>query len=131
VPPPTEAELAGVDDALSRVMAAVEAMSDDEARQPSRLPGWTRGHVMTHLARNADGLRNLAEGALAHEERVMYPGGAEQRAADIDAGAARPVDELRDDLAQAHATLVETWTHLSADEYLETDAAWLAEHRSW
>jgi maleylpyruvate isomerase len=131
---------------------------------------------VTHLARNADGLRNLAEGALANEERIMYPGGAEQRAADIEAGAARPAAELRDDLARAHAALVETWARLSDDEwersgsslaagsrpvsetvvwrrrellvhlvdldvgvepsdlpadYVEADAAWLAEHRAW
>ncbi len=72
-------------------------MTDDEARQPSRLPGWTRGHVMTHLARNADGLRNLAEGAIAGEERAMYPS-AEQREADIEAGSGRPAAELHTDI---------------------------------
>jgi len=28
--------------------------SDSEARQPSPLAGWTVGHLLTHLARNAD-----------------------------------------------------------------------------
>ncbi|MEV0474381.1 maleylpyruvate isomerase N-terminal domain-containing protein, partial [Streptomyces prunicolor] len=26
--------------------------------EPSRLPGWSRGHVLAHLARNADALVN-------------------------------------------------------------------------
>ena len=37
---------------------------DDEAwRSPSRLPGWGRGHVATHLARQADGLGRLVDWA--------------------------------------------------------------------
>jgi maleylpyruvate isomerase len=117
VPPLTAAELAAVEDAFARTTTAVRAMTDDDARQPSRLPGWTRGHVMTHLARNADGLRNLAEGAIANEERVMYPGGAEQREADIDAGAARTAAELRADLERAHAALTATWARLTDEEW--------------
>ena len=38
-----------------RPCAAVRGLTDDAARAPSRLPGWTRGHVLTHLARNAEG----------------------------------------------------------------------------
>ena len=44
-------------------------------RAPSRLPGWSRGHVATHLARQADALRRLADGAHAGE-----PGGDVRRA---------------------------------------------------
>jgi maleylpyruvate isomerase len=175
MPPPSPAERAAVEDAIARTMAAVSVMTDDVARGPSRLPGWTRGHVMTHLARNADGLRNLAEGAIANEERAMYPS-ADQREADIDAGATRAAAELRDDLERAHAALIATWARMSDDEwerpgwslaagrqpvsetvgwrrrellvhlvdldvgveprdlpadFLEADAAWLAEHRGW
>ena len=71
---------------------------------------------MTHLARNADGLRNLAEGAIANEERAMYPS-ADQREADIDAGATRAAAELRDDLERAHAALTATWARMSAEEW--------------
>ena len=30
--------------------------SDADVRAPSLLPGWSRGHVLTHIARNADGI---------------------------------------------------------------------------
>ena len=33
----------------------VDRLTDAGAREPSLLPGWTRGHVLTHLARNAEG----------------------------------------------------------------------------
>lgn len=116
MPLPSREELAAVEDAAARVLAPTTTMTDDEARQPSRLPGWTRGHVMTHLARNADGLRNLAEGAVAGEERAMYPS-AEQREADIESGSGRPAAELRADIEHAHAALVAMWARLSADEW--------------
>ena len=42
----------------------------------SRLPGWSRGHLLSHLARNADGVRGMVEGAIVGEEREQYPHGA-------------------------------------------------------
>jgi maleylpyruvate isomerase len=116
MPPPSPAERAAVEDAIARTRAAVTAMTDDDARRPSRLPGWTRGHVMTHLARNADGLRNLAEGAIANEERTMYLS-ADQREADIEVGAVRAARDLRDDLERTHAALTATWARMSDDEW--------------
>ena len=67
----------------------IDELTDEQARGASRLPGWTRGHVVTHLARNADALRDLVEGAIVGEEREQYPGGAEGRAGAIDDGADR------------------------------------------
>jgi len=29
-------------------------LSDDDTRAPSELPGWSRGHTLSHIARNAD-----------------------------------------------------------------------------
>ena len=48
-----------VDESTGRLLAGTAAVTDAQAREPSLLPGWTRGHLLTHLARNADGLRNL------------------------------------------------------------------------
>jgi len=107
--------LASVDDAYSRVWSAVEHLTETQAREPSLLPGWTRAHVLTHLARNADGNRNMVEGAIAGEEREQYPGGAERRAADIDAGAGRSAGDLLDDVRTSHAALVEAWTRVPDD----------------
>ncbi len=46
-------------DATDRLLATAEGLTGGQAREPSPLPGWSRGHVRTHIARNADGLRNL------------------------------------------------------------------------
>ncbi len=51
--------LAQLGELTDRLLATADALTDAQAAAPSRLPGWTRGHVLTHLARNADGFRNL------------------------------------------------------------------------
>jgi maleylpyruvate isomerase len=69
-----------------------------EVRTPSLLPGWTRGHVLTHIARNADGITRAMSGALRGEIVPRYPGGRAGRDADIEAGAARSHAELAADV---------------------------------
>ena len=93
--------LEGCRDAHARLLATLEGLDDATARSPSRLPGWTVGHVVTHLARNADSLVRMLEGARAGEVADQYEGGLEGRAADIAAGAGRPADELVADLGAA------------------------------
>lgn len=82
--------------ATARYLDRLTVLSDDDVRAPSALPGWTRGHVITHLARNADALTNLIHGAEAGEVRSMYPS-QEQRDAVIEEGARRSAAELHED----------------------------------
>jgi len=88
--------------ATDRVVTSASAFSDAQAREPSALPGWSRGHVLTHLARNADGLRNLLIWAETGIRTPMYPS-REARDADIEAGSGRPAAELSDDIARSAA----------------------------
>jgi maleylpyruvate isomerase len=110
--PPTPS-LAAFDQALDemaratdRLLATVDGFSDDDVRAPSGLPEWTRAHVLTHLARNADGVANLAHWARTGEERRMYPGGPEGRNAAIEEGASRHVGDLRLDLGESAERLL-------------------------
>ncbi len=98
---------AATDGLLDRA-AGLGALGDDAVRAPSALPGWTRGHVLTHLARNADALVNVLSG------RPMYAS-AEARDADIEAGAARPLAEQLDDVRATAARLAETAAGIPAD----------------
>ena len=76
---PDPAALRGALDEMAvstdRLLATVDGLDDAALRQPSRLPGWTRAHVLTHIARNADGLVNLVTWARTGEETPMYAGG--------------------------------------------------------
>lgn len=76
---------------LRQTLAGIDA--DVVARRPSRLPGWTVGHVLTHLAQNADGLRRLLTWARTGVETPMYPASFDRDAA-VAAGALRPGPEI-------------------------------------
>ncbi len=74
--------------ATTRWLATLAASSDAELRAPSLLPGWTRGHVVAHLCRNADAVTNLVTWAATGHESPMYAS-QEARDAAVDADAGR------------------------------------------
>ena len=75
--------------------------------------------MLTHLARNADGFRNLLAWASTGAETPMYAS-EEARARGIEAGAARPAAELAADLRASSAAFAEAAEALPA-------AAWDAQ----
>ncbi len=89
--------LARVRRATDRLLTTVASLTDTQMREPSLLPGWTRGHVLTHIARNADGLANLLRWARTGTETPMYAS-AQARNADIEAGAGRPAADIAADV---------------------------------
>ncbi|HKE76349.1 MAG TPA: maleylpyruvate isomerase N-terminal domain-containing protein [Acidimicrobiales bacterium] len=111
VAPPidTGAAVEGSRAAHARLLASLGGLDDAVAAAPSRLPGWTVGHVVTHLARQADSHVRLLEGAGAGQVVDQYEGGPDGRAAEIDAGAGRPAAELVADLAAANQRLEAAW----------------------
>lgn len=88
--------------ATARLLATVAAMREEQLAEPSLLPGWSRGHVLAHIARNADGLANLLTGARTGVPIPMYPS-LEAREHDIEAGAKRPLAEHAADLRASAA----------------------------
>lgn len=90
-PEPARSDLALLREATERLVATLSRLDEAAVRGPSVLPGWTRAHVLTHLARNADGVRSLALSARSGASWGMYPA-RELRNADIDAGATRPAE---------------------------------------
>ncbi|HZC40516.1 MAG TPA: maleylpyruvate isomerase N-terminal domain-containing protein, partial [Streptosporangiaceae bacterium] len=77
-------ELAGIQHATGRLLDTIAGLTEAQARAPSLLPGWTRAHVLTHIARNADGLANLLRWARTGTQTPMYAS-AGARDADIEA----------------------------------------------
>ncbi|WP_052423380.1 maleylpyruvate isomerase N-terminal domain-containing protein [Nonomuraea candida] len=84
--PALQAELAS---ATNQLLATAASLSDADVAAPSLLPGWTRGHVLAHLAQSAGSYVNLLTWAGTGVRTPQYPSGA-ARAAGIEAGAARP-----------------------------------------
>ncbi|MWK39115.1 maleylpyruvate isomerase family mycothiol-dependent enzyme [Actinomadura sp. J1-007] len=86
-----------LDGGVERILATLSKLTDEDMRAPSALPGWTRGHVATHIARNADSLWNLLEWARTGVEIPQYPS-VEARNADLEAGAGRGAAEQAEDV---------------------------------
>jgi maleylpyruvate isomerase len=112
-----EADLSRVHDAHDRLLAAVERLTDDDMRVPSRLPGWTAGHVLTHVARNADSHARRAQAALVGEMVDQYEGGSAGRAIAIEAGCSRPATEIIQDVRSSARTIEEIWRKLPVDAW--------------
>lgn len=100
----------------ARLLATAEAMTDDSPQRPSLLSGWSIGHVLAHLARNADSHTRLLEGVATGEVREQYPTRG-MREADIAAGGGRNVGELRRDLTRACEQLELAWDAVPDDSW--------------
>ena len=111
---PNDEAVAGCRASHRRLFATIRSIDESTVRQPSRLPGWTVGHLLTHLARNADSHVRMLLAADRGESVEQYPGGADQRAADIEAGAGRPRDALVTDVGQSAIDLEAVWETTSA-----------------
>lgn len=86
-----------VDAATDRLLRTAASFDAADLAGSSLLPGWTRGHVLAHLARNADGFVNLLTSARTGEPVPMYASLA-ARTTDIETGSGRPPAEHLDDL---------------------------------
>jgi maleylpyruvate isomerase len=93
-----------LDTATQRLIDEARIMTGSDLRAPSLLPGWSRAHVLSHLARGADAMRNLLTGARAGRDRPAYAS-PQARNADIDWGAAAEAKELVDDLVASAMAL--------------------------
>ncbi len=105
-----------VEEATKRLEQTAAETTDDQARAPSRLPDWSRGHVLTHLARNADGLRNLLVWARTGVETPQYPS-VQARNNGIKAGAGRSAAELAADIAESAAQFAAEAARLSGADW--------------
>lgn len=102
-------------------------LGDDEVRAASLLPGWTRGHVLTHVARNADAMVNLATWARTGVETPMYAS-REERDATIEAQSNRSAAELVDDVSSSHARLMHALESMASDHW-QVSLRWGAQDR--
>jgi maleylpyruvate isomerase len=93
-----------IDQATQRLLGTARIITDPDLRVPSMLPGWTRGHVLAHVARNADGMRNVLAGVRTGQDRPAYAS-AEAREAGIEQDAGRRATEQAADLASSAMAL--------------------------
>ncbi|WP_188193851.1 maleylpyruvate isomerase N-terminal domain-containing protein [Nonomuraea sp. SYSU D8015] len=99
--PALQAELAS---ATNQLLATAASLSDADITAPSLLPGWTRGHVLAHVTRNADSHLNLLTWARTGVRTPQYPS-LHARATEIEVAAAQPAARHLADLEDSAARL--------------------------
>lgn len=70
---PAPSDFTLLSEATQRLVRTVDGLSDDRLAEPSGLPGWSRAHVVAHLALNAEALERVLNGVAANDPVPMYP----------------------------------------------------------
>jgi maleylpyruvate isomerase len=103
---PADQALDELASATGRLLEDIGSLSAAAVGMASLLPGWTRGHVLTHLARNAEGGTRLLGWARTGVPSYEYESLAARSAA-IQAGANRPAAVLVDDVRRTAAAFAD------------------------
>ncbi|MCE3033353.1 maleylpyruvate isomerase family mycothiol-dependent enzyme [Streptomyces sp. CMSTAAHL-2] len=90
----------------NRFVATVASLTDAQVAGDTLVPPWTRGHVITHVARATDSICRLLAWARTGVETPQYAS-MDARAAEIEAGARRPVADLVADVRDTAARFEE------------------------
>ncbi|MER7178569.1 maleylpyruvate isomerase family mycothiol-dependent enzyme [Streptomyces hyaluromycini] len=122
--------------------AAAHAVTDSDLTRPSSLTGWSRAHVIAHVARNADALANLLTWARTGVVTPMYTS-PDRRALEIEEGSRQSADELRADLLAAGQRLADGFAGLPDEcwdatvrtargrEVLASEVPWMRVREVW
>jgi maleylpyruvate isomerase len=107
-------QLEELQEATNRLVRTVDGFQGNDWSAPSGLPGWTRAHVVAHLALNAEGLAAALTGIVQDEPTPMYSS-TEDRDRDIEELAADDTAELRERLLAGCTLYADAWTALPDD----------------
>lgn len=118
-PEPAEAArlLDTLDRATRELSSSLAGVSAKGFAEPSLLDGWSRAHVVAHLANVADGLARMTGDGLAGRPTRMYPGGREQRNADIEAAARIAPKQLLEHFERSATELAAAWHNVARDQW--------------
>lgn len=97
--------------ATQRLVRGVDRLPDEAWAEPSLLPGWSRAHVVAHLALNAEGLAGSIAGARAGHRVPMYSSSPERDAAISDLARTSP-SRLRERLLGSTTSIADALVDL-------------------
>lgn len=102
--------------ATAALVRSVDALDEPAFAAPSRLPDWSRAHVVAHLALNAEGLARVVEGRLRGEDLAQYDS---DRARDDDIAelAGADASTLRDRLMASARALADALAAMAPDDW--------------
>lgn len=88
-----------------RTLLEVGLIDDEFVRAPSLLDGWSRGHVLAHIARHADSVVRALNGAMRGEVVPRYPGPPGTRDQQIAEGSVKSAGDLVADVADSSSAV--------------------------
>lgn len=115
-PQPDPATVRHLHEATQRLVRTVDGLNEDAWRSPSGLPGWTRAHVVAHLALNGEGLTGILAGLARGRVVPMYSSNEERDRA-IDELAGEDPSVLRGRLLGAGSELDDAHSRVPADQW--------------
>lgn len=92
-------------------------LADDDVAAPSTLPGWTRGHVLAHIAGISNAMARQLEFAARRETVDLYDGGQDGRTKAIEMAAGHTLAQHREDLDLALERVLRAFDSLDADAW--------------
>lgn len=102
---------------LAKLRGLLDGLGDEALRAPSALPGWTRGHVLTHVEGVALALARQARYALRGRTIEVYDGGRASRDAAIEAGHRRSAAQLGPALEAALEEAEASWAAVRPEDW--------------
>lgn len=110
----TEALLAELHKAADVVASQAGKLAEEDVPASSLLPGWTRGHVLAHLAGISNAMARQLEFAARGETVELYDGGQEGRTKAIEMAAGHTLTEHLADLDSALERAMRAFDSLDA-----------------
>lgn len=109
--------LAELHKAADVVASQASKLAEEDVAAPSSLPGWTRGHVLAHLAGISNAMARQLEFAGRGEAVELYDGGQEGRTKAIEMAAGHTLAQHRADLDAALERALRAFDSLDADAW--------------
>ena len=113
---PSEATLDALHQSEQRLLRTVDSLTQEQWHEPSLLPGWSRAHVVAHLALNAEGFARAVDG-LAHEQPVPVYDSNDRRDTDIEELAGAEPPQIRERLFAGGQLLRDALGSIAGDQW--------------
>jgi maleylpyruvate isomerase len=97
------------------VTSLAAKLTEADVPAPSALPGWTRGHVLAHIAGISNAMARQLEYAARGETAELYDGGYDGRTKAIEMSAGHALEQHRADLGSALERALHAFDSLDVD----------------
>jgi len=125
---PTSSTLPAVRIATQLLLSTARGLTEADVRRPSLLAGWSRAHVLSHLASNAEGGSRLLEGVESGVPGWEYLD-LDSRTADIEEGSHAPAEMLVSRLEMTTQRFDNACAAVSPGQW-STPVTWTTGHRN-